>query len=154
MTDIRTRFESHVAHQPNGCWLWTGGVQSRRYGQFKIAGRHYQAHRAALIIYRGSEPLPGIVCRHLCNNRLCVNPEHIACGSQHDNVLDAIAAGTFTFGERNGAHKLSLCAVENIRRWYGRGLATQAELARSFCVCQATIRLVVTGRTWHHTQEA
>lgn len=33
-------------------------------------------------------PRPKSVVRHLCNNRACINPEHLAVGTQAQNLFD------------------------------------------------------------------
>jgi len=73
------------------CWRWTGRVEGRGYGEFKIKGRYYKAHRVALF---GFDDLanPLFAC-HRCDNPRCVNPSHLFPGESVDNVRDMHAKG-------------------------------------------------------------
>jgi len=48
------------------------------------------AHRAAI------DAPAGLVVRHLCHNPPCVNPAHLATGTQADNAADMVAADRST----------------------------------------------------------
>jgi hypothetical protein len=87
-----TRFEQKVQKDGPRCWLWTGGKTGAGYGAFKMNSKVVAAHRAAYEFYVG--PIPrGLLVRHLCDNPLCVNPEHLATGRDADNVRDRVEAG-------------------------------------------------------------
>lgn len=61
---------------PDDCWLWTGAVQSRGYGQLGVDGKLVYAHRWAYEHEVG--PIPdGLTIDHLCRTRLCVNARHL-----------------------------------------------------------------------------
>lgn len=60
------------------CWLWTGSVGSRGYGQINIRAllRPVGTHRVAYEAVNG--PIPdGMELDHLCEVKTCVRPDHL-----------------------------------------------------------------------------
>ena len=70
-------FWSHVEHG-DGCWLWTGGRMGRNHdrGIVNWHGRPVTAYRVALLLV-GREVAPGHSVHHLCEEPLCVRPDHL-----------------------------------------------------------------------------
>ena len=95
----------HRIEQVDGHWMWQGSVSDsshirkdgtrfiQKYGTITIHGKQYRAHRSSYQEFVGSIP-PGLFVRHLCNIRLCINPVHLALGTNSDNMRDAVQAGT------------------------------------------------------------
>lgn len=75
---------SHVREE-YGCWVWTGSVSNRGYGQVGINGRVQSAHRAAWRDLRGDIPA-GLQIDHLCANKPCVNPWHMELVDARTNM--------------------------------------------------------------------
>lgn len=75
------------------CWLWTASLTTRGYGQFQVgtlkSPKIRQAHRVSYEIYKGQIP-EGHHILHSCDNRICVNPEHLRTGTNLDNVRDRV----------------------------------------------------------------
>lgn len=69
------------------CWLWTAYIKPNGYGQFGLdkVRRGYYAHRFSYEHFVG--PIPdGFTIDHLCLNPACVNPDHLECVTQRENV--------------------------------------------------------------------
>lgn len=138
---FETRFWEKVqAAVPGQCWLWTASTGTHGYGHIMRGGKLLLAHRIAYALAHGCEIHPGMVIRHLCNNPLCCNPEHLAPGTPADNVADKVKAG-------RQPHKLTQYEVLQIKKLLQQGQA-QREIAAWFGVAQNTIKDINTGKTW------
>jgi len=83
------------------CWIWQGAT-SRGYAKLKRNGRYFRAARWAWEAVNG--PLDSdLEARHTCDNKLCVNPEHIVPGTHIDNMADMVERG------RHARHSIEVC---------------------------------------------
>jgi hypothetical protein len=84
---VEERFWDKVFMCPmSGCWLWGGAGDPLGYGRFTIKGKTRLAHRVAYTLVTGIVLSSKMVLDHLCRNPACVNPAHLKCGTQRDNV--------------------------------------------------------------------
>lgn len=87
------------------------------------------------------------VVRHTCDNRLCVNPEHLVKGSHGDNVRDRVERNRSATGERNGRSKLKNEEVSNI---FNDNITPKMQLAARYGVDPKVIRDIQQKKTWRN----
>ena len=75
------------------CWAWRGTATPGGYGFFSRKRTTVYAHRLSYELHNGLRIPKGYYIMHTCDNRLCVNPNHLRLGSPRDNTRDAIDKG-------------------------------------------------------------
>lgn len=139
-----------------GCIEWTGSIHANGYGQrySRETKNTVRAHRAAYCEYHGLKlaDIKGKMVLHKCDNRPCVNPEHLYLGDHAQNMADRSNRKRQVVGSRTGRSKLSQEQVEEIRSTYQKGVKPydQPSLAKAYGVSQATISKIVLNKDWRH----
>lgn len=119
---IEKRLYSHIKiNEISGCWEWQGSTRAG-YGRLTIGSRKdgtrriVMAHRLSYELNYGEIPENMEIC-HKCDNRCCINPEHLFVGTHQDNMDDRERKGrnVVPYGENNGMHKLTSEDVEKAR---------------------------------------
>lgn len=123
----------------NGCWEWTSSLNNKGYGQLSINGKPLLAHRYSYSYFKG-DCTNFCVC-HKCDNRKCVNPNHLFLGTYQDNMDD------MNMKDRRKSGKLKNADVVKIRELYKSGVNT-IELSAIFNVTKRTIDRVVFKQSW------
>ncbi len=145
---IRERFFSKVEIcEETGCWFWTGAKTGNGYGSMHFNGNQYIAHRLSYLIEHGSISEGMLIC-HTCDNKVCVNPDHLFEGTQTDNMRDASLKGRTASGEEHGQGKLTLKDVEAIRLLGASSTYSQKFIGELFGVTRETVKDIVKGKIW------
>jgi hypothetical protein len=103
----------------------------------------YGAHRVAWVIYKGSIP-EDLWVLHTCDNRRCVNPEHLYLGTRADNELDMVSRGRSPKGKLTEVQ-----ALEILKRFFINEDRI-CDITKDYQVRDRTIEHIVHGRTWKH----
>jgi HNH endonuclease len=124
---------------PETCWEWQASTHRQGYGYVRVASKSVLTHRQ--MFYEVTDTWPKVVM-HKCDNVRCINPEHLAAGSQKENVYDAIAK------RRHFTGKLSQTLANQVRCDYTLGGTSHSKLAAKYSVAKSTIGNIIRGKTW------
>lgn len=139
-SDVLMRFESKVKILESGCHEWQSTIKGTGYGSFHHDGEAQGAHRVSYQLYKGEIP-KGLIVRHKCDNRKCVNPDHLILGTQTDNVRDMDERN-----RRRSRGKLTEKDAAEIRKLLEQRFS-QTEIAKRFGVKQTAISRIKLGKT-------
>jgi HNH endonuclease len=149
---IERFWEKVVPGPANECWLWTGMVLINvGYGYLQTLARNgprkvITAHRLSYHIHKGD---PGkLYVLHTCDNRLCVNPNHLFLGTHLENLEDMYQKQRHSHGESHGMHKLNESQVREIRRRADTG-ENQGKIAADFGISRTSVH-DVRFKSWQH----
>lgn len=124
---------------PQKCWAWLGGGKGNGYGFFRGEG----AHRKSYEMFCGEIPPGADVC-HSCDNRWCVNPDHLFVGTRADNMADCKTKGRTDGGTRK---HLKEATVQEIRRRLIAGVDPR-KIANMMDVNYGTVTAIKRGASY------
>lgn len=137
-----------TVNHTNNCWEWEGALGAGGYGVAWSGQKNTYVHRTSWAQHNG--PIPdGLFVLHKCDNRRCVNPEHLFLGTHQDNKADEVAKNRHNHSEHHGRAKLTANDVRYIRSELSAG-RSRVSLAKQFNVTTAAIRHIDYGTNWKH----
>ena len=167
------RFRSILPKQfsKTECFYWPKSLNVQTgYGQFNNCSSRpvklISAHRMSYLVFVGQIPDGLHVC-HRCDNRACVNPNHLFLGTAKDNASDMWAKGrqqdyknlpkgdnnparkhpeNMARGERCHSSKLTESEVIEILNSPLNG----SSLAKAYGVTHSAICAIKKQKTWKH----
>ena len=155
-TTARARFDEKCNPAESGCIEWTGGVTQpgpKGYGLFYADGQMRPAHRWNYEDANGKQPAHIDVC-HKCDNRKCINLDHLFAGTRQENMDDAVRKGrtshaTRKRGQEHGRAVLTDADVLKLREWHRVGWPMRI-LSDTFGVSFQSIHRIVNRKSWSH----
>lgn len=127
------------------CIEWDKAKDSAGYGVSWLNGKYIRAHRKAYLQNNGEIPV-GLVVRHTCDNRGCVNPQHLVLGTYKQNSQDMVSRNRQAKGSAVGTSKLTDELVLMIRSMSG----SSSKLASFFNCSRTNIKDIRNNKIWRH----
>jgi hypothetical protein len=129
----------------NDCVLWGKALNRYGYGIRREGPKTYTAHRWSWSKNVGDIP-EGMCVLHKCDQRSCVNPDHLFLGTTGDNTRDMFAKGRGPTGENHTSSKLTNEDIFFIRQSKSKGI----HLAIQFGVTTGLISKIRLRQVWKH----
>lgn len=142
----------------SGCWEWKLKAQASGYGLVnpqKYIGTKRMPHQVAYLVWKGPITKGLCVC-HSCDNRMCINPDHLFLGTHKENTQDMWKKGRSNNvapppqpGGANHTAKLNEFQVRVIKKL--KNIVPQVLMADIFGVkSHGTIGRILRGEGWQH----
>jgi hypothetical protein len=117
----------------SGCWNWLGAIDKTGYGHYTVGVKNYTSHKFVYTKYKG-EVAKWLELDHTCNNRKCVNPEHLEPVTKLVNV------------RRSSATKLTIWMAAKIKERLP--FEKDSKIAQDFKVARQTIHSIRRRESW------
>lgn len=124
------------------CVLWTKSTNSSGYGVLWKGGKQVYAHRDAIGAKEGD------IVMHVCDNKTCVNPNHLRIGTYAENSKDMVLKNRQATGERCGNSKLTQDSVLQIKKYLG--VLSSRKVAQMFNISKTNVLDIWKNKIWKH----
>lgn len=146
MKEVVDYLLQNAVKKENGCWE-SHLAKEKGYSRVRFNGEAPPSHRLIHTFLTGENP--DCVC-HKCDNRACINPEHLFSGTYQDNMDDKVRKNRHAKGSDFKSSVFSDELVSRVRSEYKLGNVSQRSLAKKYGVSQYAVFCVVNEKTWKH----
>jgi len=137
---------------PNSCWPWAPPLSEDGYARFTYGKRFRPAHVWSYVLVAGEPPSETPFVLHSCDNRSCINPNHLRTGTHQENMED-MKSRNRQARENLPWSRLDWPRVREIRAAKLRGVSIR-DLAATYEVCRSNIEKIVNNRYWFPDPES
>ena len=134
---LKVKYLSEDRGYSTPCWIWQGSTRGG-YGMISNYGNTGSKMIGAHTFYYeqkyGKVP-SGMVLDHLCDQRICVNPEHLKLCTHEENIR----RGKIPIIDENIAEEIRVAIANGDR---------QCDIALKYGISQPTVSQIKRGITW------
>ena len=138
--------------EDTGCFTCVSHCpDSKGYPKMSINANQRYIYRIVYEECFGEIP-KGMLIRHKCDNRLCVNPEHLEIGTYQDNMDDKMKRKRDRYNPARGERQAFSKLTENQVKEVLKDNRKHGEIAKDFGVTRQTIQCIKSRKTWKHVE--
>lgn len=142
--DLKEKLLSKIGINDSGCWNWLGSKTANGYGNMRTQFGNMYTHRVSWMVHYGQ--IPSDLCvLHKCDNKPCVNPEHLFLGTYQDNHNDMRAKGRDAYGHNA---KLTRDQVNEVKQLLSQGALSQRQIANLYNVSRSCVLQIRLGNSY------
>lgn len=119
------------------CWIYN--VDCKLYPQVSVGGTTKRLHRVVCEEKHGPPPFKRAMAIHSCDNKRCINPDHLSWGTAKRNTLEA--RDRLTIGRQR-------ITIEDARAIKQAGTEQARESAAKFGLSLTQVRKILYGCAW------
>ena len=138
-------FRALKPHPAGNCLECDRALSGTGYPMISMSGKIWKVSR--LIAHLSGWDIKGMDVMHTCDNRKCINPNHLQVVPHWKNMLDASEKGRMVRGEKHPFSKLKEEDVQLMRKLAREGEKDQP-LAEKFGISESCVSSIVWGRSW------
>lgn len=148
---LEARFWKFVKKTNNSkkCWEWTGYLTRCGYPQLTVRPKTYRAHRVSFYLHNGYWAKGYVL--HSCDNRKCVNPNHLREGTHTENMQEMVLRNRQAKGENISTAILDTEKVKQIKMLVKQGKGN-AEIAKIYNLKTRHVWTIATNKSWSHVK--
>jgi hypothetical protein len=92
-TLLERLLEKLIVDEVTDCWVFQGGKNNIGYGMIRDEKKMRTTHRVSYEEHTQTKIPQGLLVLHKCDNKSCVNPQHLWLGTHQDNTDDMMNKG-------------------------------------------------------------
>lgn len=144
--DLKTKIAWII--NENGCWeIISHKPQSNGYVMLTLNTFRQSAHRYYYEFFN-KKIGKNLLIRHTCDNKLCINPNHLLEGTHKENYEDAASRNRNTKCEKVWTHKITSKEVKEILGDERERKIIVKEYSKKYNLSKSQIRNILNGRCW------
>lgn len=142
---IKMRLKKHSVPDEDH-HIWIGSTDKKGYGRTCNRQHWTAAHRLAWEAENRQRVPEGMVIRHKCLRKDCINPQHLEIGTPKENMTDKVRDNTDVKGSKHPHAKIDEEKALAIFKSEGQG--TRAQRAERFGVSISIVKEIDSGGSW------
>lgn len=140
----------HTKRNANNCLEWQGSKNIQNYPKIWLNSKYVSVHRiVAQLTISNIDNKPCVM--HICDNPICINPDHLMWGTWAENNKDRHEKGRSVMpnnkGSKHGMAKINEETAQEIRS-FDTSKYTQKQIASKYGISPSLVSAIRRGIRW------